>query len=274
MFFSVLVMFLMTACSQKNQLQPKETQFLFVGNSLTYYNDLPNMVMSIYSSIHNPDVGNIPTTDMLAQGGISIEQHLNIGVLQGVLKNKSYDYVILQDFGGWPLCGNQIPACSSTSEPQSKAIELVRAAGAKPIWYTTYGVHPNRQRRLSAESELIANQLGVVIADVGAALHAYSSTERLSDLLTSDYHPNVLGSWVAAAAIVRSMLDQPIPESILIKNSCRQIWQGSDISANRLATDQQSSSIDCGQLSQEEFYRIILSVNDAYNTPTSKQNIN
>ena len=78
----------------------------------------------------------------------------------------------------------------------------------------------------------------------------------------------------AAAAIVRSMVEQPIPESLQIKNKCRQVWQGSGIKANRLAADQQAAGEDCSQLSQEELRLIFLSVNDAHNQSHFGENIN
>ncbi|MCF6226563.1 MAG: SGNH/GDSL hydrolase family protein [Xanthomonadales bacterium] len=241
-------------------------QILFVGNSLTYYNDVPAMVGEIYSAMgDHHDV----ETDMLAQGGYSIEQHLSNDILKSTLANSEYDVVILQDFGGWPLCSTTIDACSSTSDPLSEAIDLVRLSGARPIWFSTYQETPDFQRELSREAHRIATSLDVEIADVGAAMLAFSSANDVTDIILPNHHPNTLGSWIAAATIARSLIGKPLPEVLVLDSICRQIWQGSRLSANQLASAQQSKKDECDRLAPGLLQKVVTAANKSLNTHAS-----
>ncbi len=230
---------------------------------MTYYNDVPAMVGAIYSAVvERYDI----ETDMLAENGYSIEQHLANDTLKSVLAGSTYDIVVLQDFGGWPFCSTDFDACSSTSEPLSEAIDLVRSYGARPIWFSTYQSVPAVQRALSIEAHSIALQLNVEIADVGAAMLAFSSADDMANLLLPNFHPNTLGSWIAAATIARALTGKPLPESMVLGSACRQIWQGAGLSANKLASMQQSTSEVCNRLAPDVLQEVIVAANKSFNT--------
>jgi hypothetical protein len=79
---------------------------LFVGNSLTYYNAMPDMVAQIgRTSNRRIDF----TIDMLAQGGATIRDHLIDGELSRELAKQHYDFVVFQEVGGFPLCDEGFP---------------------------------------------------------------------------------------------------------------------------------------------------------------------
>jgi hypothetical protein len=183
----------MSGCTHMERSETNQ-KILFVGNSLTYYNDVPTMVAALYSAVNQLDG---IETDMLAEGAYSIEKHLANGMLKSLLAESTYTVVILQDFGGWPLCSTNIDACSSTTEPLSDAVKLVRSFGARPIWYSTYHQHPGAQRELSIEARRIATQLDVEVADVGAALQTFTLTNVSSEVFLPNHHPDTLGSWIA-----------------------------------------------------------------------------
>ncbi len=262
----IFVVFVLFGCvhSGKNNVSTK--RILFVGNSLTYYNDVPAMVAAIYSEVdglHDIEV------DLLAEGGISIEQHLAKDVLKPVLTDSAYDFVVLQDFGGWPLCSDSIPACSSSSEPLSIAVDLVRSSGAQPIWFSTYLSIPWAQHELSFESYQIAEQLDIEIADVGAAMLAFSIVNDTTDILLSNHHPNTLGSWIAAATIASSLVDQLLPETLELDSICRKIWQGSRLSADQLASAQQPKKEECDRLAPDMLQKVVTAANKSFNTDAS-----
>jgi hypothetical protein len=259
--FSVL-----SGCAHSGQYNNSIGRILFVGNSLTYYNDVPAMVGEIYSVIsehHSIE------TDMLAQGGLSIEQHLSNDVLKSTLAVSDYDVVVLQDFGGWPLCSTDIDSCSSTSDPLSDAIDLVRSSGARPIWFSTYQRIPDFQRALSKEAHRIALQLDVEIADVGGAMLAFSSANDMTDILLPNHHPNILGSWIAAATIARSLSGKPLPKTLVLDSICRQIWQGSGLTADQPASAQQSTKEECDGLALDVLQKVVAAANKSFNTDAS-----
>ena len=267
-FFIFLFMILVHSISaQADRSDSSVIRILFVGNSLTYYNDVPAMVGEIYSSI---DQNLIIETDMLVEGGYSIEQHLNNSTLKQVLAESTYSVVILQDFGGWPLCSTNIDACSSSTNPLSNAVELVKLFDARPIWYSTYHNHPAFQRELSDEVRRIAVQLDVEVADVGAALQAFISTNDSTEVFLPNNHPNTLGSWIAAATIVRSLIGKDIPGSIELDTMCRKIWQSAGLTADRLASNQEQPNKSCDRLTPSVFHEVAEAVNKSLNTDAGK----
>jgi len=66
-------------------------KILFVGNSLTYYNDLPNLVARV-----GKDSGVEIKTEMLAFPNYALEDHWNDGAIQFLIANKKYDFVVVQ----------------------------------------------------------------------------------------------------------------------------------------------------------------------------------
>ena len=74
--------------------QPMETQplrILFVGNSLTYANDLPTLVRQ-YASTQGVKV----KAEMLAKPNYALEDHWLEGVLQQRIASGSFDFVVVQ----------------------------------------------------------------------------------------------------------------------------------------------------------------------------------
>lgn len=248
----------LSACTHSEKQNNSLPRILFVGNSLTYYNDAPAMVSEIYSVVHE-SLG--IETDMLAEGGYSIEQHLANGALKSLLVGSSYDIVVLQDFGGWPLCSTAIDACAASSKPLSDALDLIRSTGARVIWFSTYQSIPELQRALSLEAHRIASQLDVEVADVGAAMLAFSSANENTKILLPNVHPNTLGSWIIAATIVRSITGEPLSEELVLDSSCRLLWQGAGLSAAK----QQAKNEVCDRLAPEIFHEVIVAVNSSIN---------
>jgi len=64
---------------------------LFVGNSLTYTNNLPGIITRI-----GRDSGIAITTEMLAYPNYALEDHWNDGQLQVLIAGKKYDFVVVQ----------------------------------------------------------------------------------------------------------------------------------------------------------------------------------
>lgn len=264
---AIAIAILLLGYASADQSGVSDERILFVGNSLTYYNDVPAMVDAIYSALGQHQQID---TEMLAQGGYSLADHLDKGVLKSVLAGSSYDVVVLQDFGGWPLCSKDIDGCAPTPGPLAKAVALVRSFGARPIWYSTYQSNPEAQRELSREARRIASRIDVDIADVGAAMLAFSSANTKEAILLPNHHPDTLGSWIAAATIVRSLYGKPLPHSLALGRVCRQVWQDSALGASRLASEQQSTGKVCNELAPNVIRQVIVAVNQSSNTGADK----
>lgn len=185
---------------------PAVTRVLFVGNSLTFYNDLPGT----FAAVHRAAAPGVPVqADMLATGGATLGDRLADGRLAAMLKAGDYDLVVLQQIGGWPLCDASEDGC----EPAARlveAVQLVRTHGARPLWLATWKTSPAQQERLSTTASRLARGAGVDLVDTGAAM------QRMPDalqrhLLVSDGHPDVLGTWLMAALVVRAVSSTGLP---------------------------------------------------------------
>ena len=61
---------------------------LFIGNSLTYYNDLPNLVKDVASQ---NDI--IIATESVALSNYALIDHWNDGSIQNLIENQGFDFV-------------------------------------------------------------------------------------------------------------------------------------------------------------------------------------
>ena len=90
--FSILILGISSICCSKDPY-PDVTDFriLFVGNSLTYSNDLPGLVEKKAEK-----EGITVETELIAQGNYAIIDHWNDGEVQKELGKKEYHYVVIQ----------------------------------------------------------------------------------------------------------------------------------------------------------------------------------
>jgi hypothetical protein len=87
------------ACKKTKPIQPEPVivysdsakKILFVGNSLTYYNDLPKLVSGI-----GRDSGKEIITETLTRGNYALEDHWNDGQMQQLIATRKYDFVVVQ----------------------------------------------------------------------------------------------------------------------------------------------------------------------------------
>lgn len=101
-------------CESKNEKQSQEINVLFIGNSLTYYNDMPQMLQKMMNET-NPNI----KIDQITFPGMSLNDHLNkviesqsgdnlktrskkpdeITETEKKIKEKDWDIIILQTGG-------------------------------------------------------------------------------------------------------------------------------------------------------------------------------
>lgn len=214
---------------------------LFVGNSLTYYNDVPSMVAAL---VRASDSGAVVESDMLADGGATMRDHLTDGAFARVLESTHYDIVVLQDRGGYPLCSRGDEACADSVAAMCEASSRTMAAHARAIWYGTWQLIQPAQEALSEEGRHAAMKCGMEFADVGAAMQR-AQKRGLTDLWLDDGHPAAYGSWVAASVLARKIVAHQLPARVAIDPVCRRHWESSQLTRKELASRQQASAKDC-----------------------------
>jgi hypothetical protein len=207
----------------------KSLHVLFVGNSLTYGNDLPTTFETLYRAT-DPDTQ--VHTQMLAVGGAVLRDHLDTGHLDALLRSRHFDVVVLQELGGWPLCEARDPLCQSP-EILRQAVQQVRAHGARPLWYGTWKASAPEQKELSRRSRQIAADIGVELVDSGAAMQRVASVVRAKLLLDDPArHADVAGTWLVAALLVQATSPRPLPTATP-PQSCGRTWTSHRTTAAR-----------------------------------------
>jgi hypothetical protein len=174
------------------------TKILFVGNSLTYTNNLPSIVVSL-AKRKGIDV----ETEMLAYPNYALEDHWNIGHLQDLIKSGGFDFVVLQqgpssqNEGRTMLLdyGARIKALCDTTKTRL-AFFMVWPAFAN--LHTFDGVIKNY-----SDAAIATNSL---LCPVGAIWKKhFDDTKDYSYYGPDLFHPSQKGSEIAAKVIVDAL---------------------------------------------------------------------
>jgi hypothetical protein len=203
----LLAMLLLAGLAEAAAPAPqKPVRVLFVGNSLTYVNNLPAMFVALAKSAGRP-----VEARMLVRGGHTLSQHLASGVLTPELLT-SIDQLVLQERGGDLVCADYSPASTESCERSRNAYgqlaKLARAAGATPILLGTYQTQEDASERMQESEAELARQLGIEAVLVSEDLRMAMSRRPGSDWLAADFHPGEQASMLMAIKLYRTVFGE------------------------------------------------------------------
>ncbi len=174
---------------------PRPLRLLFIGNSLTYANDLPRLVQQVATAAGQPP----PEVRMVASGGFSLQDHWDDGAAQAALAEGGWDVVILQQ-GPSALPASQRELRASTV----RFADVIRRSGARPALYMVW---PERERLYALPDVGLAYAAAAQAGDglllpVGDAWQIAWQRDPCLPLYSPDgFHPSPTGSWLAALVI-------------------------------------------------------------------------
>ena len=98
----------------------KTISVLFIGNSYTFVNDLPGMLVKVASS----DPANTTQIEVqsLTRGGASFKDWVADGSGLKMIKSRHWDYVVLQNQSEWALYPDGIKSANESAPILAKAI--------------------------------------------------------------------------------------------------------------------------------------------------------
>lgn len=146
---------------------PNPVRILFIGNSLTYVNNLPAVFTTLAAAN-----GHALQADMLVKGGATLTQWLDGGDVSRALVATHYDYVVLQERGNDFACGFGPEACKDSRSALRALAQLARDRGARPILMGTYQVSHDASEALVAAESRAAGAENVPYIDVSRPLNA------------------------------------------------------------------------------------------------------
>lgn len=174
---------------------------LFIGNSLTLSNDVPN----IFASLAQAGGHERPITRTIAVGGFSLDDHWNQGVVHKAIAERPWDVVVLQQ-GPSALRESRRVLIASAR----KFAAMIRAAGATPALYMVWPstARPSDFSGVSASYGAAARAVDGTLLPAGDAWHRVRREHPEIALYSDDgLHPTFAGSYLAALVIYRYLYD-------------------------------------------------------------------
>ena len=179
-----------------------QLKVLMIGNSYTYYNDLPEMIAKrtgayVYASV---------------QSGCWLKDHLDtrtdIGAkTMAALTGEGWDYVVIQE-----RSNGTVDYPKMFARKVKKLCELARNAGATPVLYATWAycrdsslmkkqeyTYSEMFKKIYTAYHEAAKENNALVADVGIAFYKYEKTAELH--VSDGKHPTEEGSELAAEII-------------------------------------------------------------------------
>lgn len=189
--------------------QPKKV--LFIGNSYTFYNDLPQLVKSAAES-----TGDSLIVDNHTPGGARFLNHANSATATNKINSDNWDYVVLQGQSqepSWPINQVQVEVFPYAED----LCETIRAndACSRPLFFMTWGrkngdasncvnwppvcTYEGMDSLLQLRYNIMADDNDAYVAPVAAVWRYIRENHPGIELYTGDgSHPSPAGSYAAA----------------------------------------------------------------------------
>lgn len=192
-------------------------QILFVGNSYTYYHDMPECIFAPMATEAGYDL----EVRSVTHGGYKLiwyadPENEEGKRLRSVVEGRHFDYIVLQDHS------------LSTIENPGEFFDGIRRLKAllqdktdKFVLYATWGRKPGNEtlkalgmtnaemtRHIAEMYDEAGQRFDMKVAHVGKAFADYSAAHPEAELYFEDlHHSSRLGSTIAAQTILRAMTE-------------------------------------------------------------------
>lgn len=215
---NILVLIIVLIPFLNNAQSNKEIKVLFVGNSYTFFGNLPQSLATL------ADLDGVKiTTRQSTIGGATWEEHWKGErdlKTTSLIKNEKWDYVVLQNHSmstlEWPQKFNDYG---------QKLIDLILENGAEPILYMTWSreYNPLMQGTVTKAYTALAKKNRIKVAPVG---EAWREAKKLRPNLRLYYpdgsHPSILGTYLTACVFYKTITGNKVHDLLrdpVIKDS-------------------------------------------------------
>lgn len=194
---------------------------LFLGNSYTFVNDLPNTFRMLGNA-----AGKVIEVDSNTPGGYTFAQHVTNGTSLGKIALGNWDYVVLQEQSQMP----SFPPFQVQSDvyPYAKKLDSlihVTDSCTKTVFFMTWGrkygdasncgnysplcTFEGMQMRLRSSYLEMAQSNYSMVAPVGMAWRSSRLSDSTINLWSSDFsHPSLEGTYLAACTFFSTIFRQ------------------------------------------------------------------
>jgi lysophospholipase L1-like esterase len=178
----------------------RELSVLFIGNSLTYANDLPGLVKKIAF-----EKGVVLRADMVAYANYALEDHWKDGEIQRLIAAEKYHFVIAQQGPSSQEDGRRM-----LIEYSQRLSKLCARHGCELALFMVWPARSNHHafEQVSTNYRDAATSAGALLCPVGEKWKAYmESTGDYSYYARDGFHPTLKGSRAAAEVIVEVIIE-------------------------------------------------------------------
>lgn len=202
-------------------LSAQETKILFLGNSYTASNNLPQLVHDVAES-----TGDDITYDSNTPGGYTLEGHAGNATTLDKINSDNWDYVVIQaqsqepSFPTWQVEANTFPYAT-------ELCDQIRANNpcSRPTFYMTWGRENGDQSNcanwppvctyegmdslLNLRYQMMGDMNSAYVSPVGAVWRYIRENNDEIDLYSGDgSHPSQAGSYAAACTFYAILLEK------------------------------------------------------------------
>jgi prepilin-type N-terminal cleavage/methylation domain-containing protein len=183
----------------------KRMRAVFIGNSRTYWNDIPGIVVEL-----GRQMGVEISTKVVVEGGQSLEGHWAQGKAQRTITEDWTDFVVLQEQGGRECSDSEGPMYLDYS---TRFIQLCKRE-AVPLIYSTWGFKdaPHLQSTITQRAFAIIEDTRNTYSQVCPVGEAWRA-EKGVELYDDTRHPNVYGAYLSACVFHAQFHDKS-PEGL------------------------------------------------------------
>jgi hypothetical protein len=201
----------------------KKIRVLFLGNSYTFVNNLPQLIKDVALA-----QGDTLIFDSHLPGGYTFNNHFYNATSLAKISAGNWDYVVLQAQSQEPAF-SPAQVSGQTLPFAIKLDSLINASNpcANTVFYETWGrkfgdvancpfyppvcTYTGMQNRLKESYKLFADTVNDVMAPVGEAFRKVISTNTLINLYQSDdSHPSLEGSYLAACVFYETLFQRSV----------------------------------------------------------------
>lgn len=167
------------------------TNILFIGNSFTARNNMPQLLVSLAA-----ERGHDVRYDLIQAGGASLRAHWNKGEAASTITSGKYDWVVLQEQSTLP-----VKNAERMRENVALFAPVVASSGARMALYLTWARRnaPESQDAITEAYESAGRETQATIVPAGVAWEKFLAKHSSPLLHDKDLsHPTLAGSYLAA----------------------------------------------------------------------------
>lgn len=225
------ILILILLISSNGSFAQLKKSALFIGNSYTNYNNLPNLVQQMATSVGDTLIRSAHTP-----GGAQLVQHASNPTVVNLIANSKWDFVVLQEQSQKPsFSPSQV---ANDVFPYAKILcDTMRYFDSctQPIFYMTWGrkfgdagncaalpwlcTYQGMDSALAVSYNTMGQQNDAFVSPVGAVWNYLINNNPTLNLYNGDNsHPNINGSY-AAACTFYSIIFKKDPTAITFNSS-------------------------------------------------------